>query len=69
MEQAQIADYRCERGAYIMETLFNSYFGGGMNAVVFQEMRESDWSSDVCSSDLMTLQGNDVPREFILSQR
>ena len=23
------------------ETLFNSYFGGGMNAVVFQEMREA----------------------------
>ena len=45
-------------------TLFNSYFGGGMNAVVFQEMREARSLAYTASADISESRDKDDPYIF-----
>ena len=44
--------------------LFNSYFGGGMNAVVFQEMREARSLAYSASADISEMRDKDDPYVF-----
>ncbi|MDD3201818.1 MAG: insulinase family protein [Bacteroidales bacterium] len=54
-----------------VETLFNEYFGGGMNAIVFQEMREARGLAYSASAGLMNpddLEKNYIMRTYIATQ-
>lgn len=54
-----------------IETLYNEYFGGGMNSIVFQEMREARGLAYSASAYLMNpddLEKNYIMRSYIATQ-